>query len=188
MRLTVSAPSEHRSRLEACLQSGVGASIDWSTEGDADVVIGTPGRGRLAGCAAWPGPEAAAALVAAGWERRLDQQDMERLNQVGRALASEQNLDRLLDLILSSARELLDAEAGSLYLVDEQEDKRELVFAHTQNAKVSLPYHQFRMPISTGTLAGFTAATGESLNLEDVYKLPEDAPYHFSDAFDRQAR
>jgi len=187
VRLTVSAPSEHRSRLEACLQSGVGAFIDWSTEGDADVVIGTPGRGRLAGCAAWPGPEAAAALVAAGWERRLDQQDMERLNQVGRALASEQNLDRLLDLILSSARELLDAEAGSLYLVDEQEGKRELVFAHTQNAKVSLPYHQFRMPISTGTLAGFTAATGESLNLEDVYKLPEDAPYHFSDAFDRQA-
>jgi HD-GYP domain-containing protein (c-di-GMP phosphodiesterase class II) len=188
LRLTVSAPSEHRSSLEACLRSDLAGQVDWSVEGDADVVIGTPGRGRLAGCAAWPGPEAAAALVAAGWERRLDQQDMERLNQVGRALASEQNLDRLLDLILSSARELLDAEAGSLYLVDEQNGKRELVFAHTQNAKVSLPYHQFRMPISKGTLAGFAAVTGESLNLEDVYKLPEDAPYHFSDAFDRQAR
>jgi HD-GYP domain-containing protein (c-di-GMP phosphodiesterase class II) len=188
VRLTVSAPSEHRSSLGACLRSDLAGNIDWTPEGDADVVIGTRGRGRLAGCAAWPGPEAAAALVAAGWERRLDQQDMERLNQVGRALASEQNLDRLLDLILSSARELLDAEAGSLYLVDEQDGKRELVFAHTQNAKVSLPYHQFRMPISTGTLAGFAAATGESLNLEDVYKLPDDAPYHFSDAFDRQAR
>ena len=113
---------------------------------------------------------------------------MERLNQVGRSLASEQKLDRLLDLILSSARELLNAEAGSLYLVDEQEGKRELVFAHTQNAKVSLPYDQFRMPISKGTLAGFVAATGESLNLEDVYRLPENAPYQFSDAFDRQAR
>ncbi|HXC18179.1 MAG TPA: hypothetical protein VNV60_12125, partial [Holophagaceae bacterium] len=146
MRLTVSAPSEHRSRLEACLRGDLVGHVDWSVEGDADVVIGTRGRGRLAGCVVWPGPEAAAALVAAGWERRLDQQDMERLNQVGRALASEQNLDRLLDLILSSARELLDAEAGSLYLVDEQDGKRELVFAHTQNAKVSLPYHQFRMP------------------------------------------
>ena len=188
MRLTVSAPPEHRSSLQACLRGDLAGQVDWTDKGDADVVIGTPGRGRLAGCESWPGPEAAAALVEAGWERRLDQQDMERLNQVGRALASEQNLDRLLDLILSSARELLDAEAGSLYLVDEQEDKRELVFAHTQNAKVSLPYHQFRMPITKGTLAGFTAATGESLNLEDVYKLPVDAPYHFNDAFDRQAR
>ena len=188
MRLTVSAPSEHRSSLEASLRGGMAGHLDWVEGGNADVVIGLPGYGRLAGCAAWPGVEAAAALIAAGWERRLDQQGMERLNQVGRALASEQNLDRLLDLILSSARELLDAEAGSLYLVDEQEGKRELVFAHTQNAKVSLPYHRFRMPISTGTLAGFAAATGQSLNLEDVYKLPADAPYHFSDAFDRQAR
>jgi HD-GYP domain-containing protein (c-di-GMP phosphodiesterase class II) len=188
VRLTVSAPSEHRSSLEACLRSDLAGHIAWATEGDADVVVGASGHGRLAGCEAWPGAEAAAALVAAGWERRLDQQDMERMNKVGRALASEQNLDRLLDLILSSARELLDAEAGSLYLVDEQDGKRELVFAHTQNAKVSLPYHQFRMPISKGTLAGFVATTGESLNLEDVYRLPEDAPYHFSDAFDRQAR
>ena len=188
MRLTVSAPPEHRSSLEASLRGGMAGHIEWMEAGDADVVIGTAGRARLAGCPAWPGAEAAAALVAAGWERRLDQQDMERLNQVGCALASEQNLDRLLDLILSSARELLEAEAGSLYLVDEQDGKRELVFAHTQNAKVSLPYHQFRMPISKGTLAGFVAATGESLNLEDVYRLPENAPYQFSDAFDRQAR
>ncbi|MBS1785157.1 MAG: GAF domain-containing protein [Acidobacteria bacterium] len=188
MRLTVSVPPEHRSSLEACLRGDLAGHIEWLASGDADVVLGGPGRGRLAGCASWPGAEAAAALVAAGWERRLDQQDMERLNQVGRALASEQNLDRLLDLILTSARELLEAEAGSLYLVDEKAGVRELVFAHTQNAKVSLPYHQFRMPITKGTLAGFVAVTGESLNLEDVYRLPEDAPYHFSDAFDRQAR
>ncbi len=188
MRLTVSVPPEHRSSLDACLRGDLARHIEWVPAGDADVTIGVTGRGRLAGCASWPGAEAAAALVAAGWERRLDQQDMERLNQVGRALASEQNLDRLLDLILTSARELLEAEAGSLYLVDEKGGQRELVFAHTQNAKVSLPYHRFRMPITKGTLAGFAAVTGESLNLEDVYRLPEDAPYHFSDAFDRQAR
>ncbi|MBS1766781.1 MAG: GAF domain-containing protein [Acidobacteria bacterium] len=188
MRLTVAVPPEHRSSLSACLREEVAAQVDWLDRGDADVVLGTKGRGRLAGCETWPGPEAAAALVSAGWERRLDQRDMERLSEVGRALASEQNLDRLLDLILSSARELLDAEAGSLYLAEGEEGKAELVFAHTQNAKVSLPYHQFRMPITKGTLAGFVAATGQSLNLEDVYKLPGDAPYHFSDAFDRQAR
>ncbi|HEU4951657.1 MAG TPA: HD domain-containing phosphohydrolase [Holophagaceae bacterium] len=161
--------------------------IDWTPGPEADVVVGLPGMARLAGCAAWPGAEAAAALVAAGWERRQDQRDMERLSQVGRALASEQNLDRLLDLILSSARELLDAEAGSLYLAEGEAEARELLFAHTQNAKVSLPYHRFRMPITKGTLAGFVAATGESLNLADVYAIPGAAPYRFNDAFDKQA-
>ena len=188
VRLTVAAPPEHRSSLAAALREEVNVQVEWQDQGDADVVVGVPGRGRLAGCAAWPGAEAAAALVAAGWERRLDQRDMERLSEVGRALASEQNLDRLLDLILTSARELVDAEAGSLYLAEGEAGKEELVFAHTQNAKVSLPYHRFRMPITMGTLAGFVAATGQSLNLEDVYQLPPDAPYHFSDAFDRQAR
>ena len=188
MRLTVAVPPEHRSSLVAGLREEVGSQVDWVDGGEADVVIGSRGRGRLAGCPAWPGVEAAAALVEAGWERRLDQRDMERLSEVGRALASEQNLDRLLTLILTSARELLDAEAGSLYLVEGAEGQEELVFAHTQNAKVSLPYHRFRMPITKGTLAGFVAATGDSLNLEDVYKLPPEAPYHFSDAFDRQAR
>ena len=188
MRLTVAAPPEHRSTLAAALRDDLAGQVDWADGPDADVVIGLPGHGRLAGCRAWPGVEGAASLVAAGWERRLDQRDMERLSEVGRALASEQNLDRLLDLILSSARELLDAEAGSLYLAEGEDGQQELVFAHTQNAKVSLPYHRFRMPITKGTLAGFVAATGDSLNLEDVYKLPPEAPYHFSDAFDRQAR
>jgi len=188
VRLTVAAPPEHRSSLAAALREEVRAQVEWQDRGDADVVVGVPGLGRLAGCAAWPGAEAASALVAAGWERRLDQRDMERLSEVGRALASEQNLDRLLDLILTSARELVDAEAGSLYLAEGEEGQPELVLAHTQNAKVDLPYHRFRMPITKGTLAGFVAATGESLNLADVYQLPAGAPYHFSDAFDRQAR
>jgi len=89
---------------------------------------------------------------------------------------------------LVQARRLLSAEAGSIYLVIEDGPTRELLFAHTQNAKVSLPYHRFRMPIDTTSMAGYVAVTGETLAIEDVYRIPESAPYRFNDSFDRQAR
>ena len=155
--------------------------------GPADVVLGVSGEGLFAGCAAWPGVEAALALMKAGWERAKDRRSMERLHEVGRALASEQNLDRLLDLILTKARELLKAEAGSIYLLTGEGDRRELLFAHTQNAKVLLPFHRILMPVSNRTLAGFVALSRESLNIQDVYRISEEAPYRFNDSFDRQA-
>ena len=153
----------------------------------AEVVLGMPGEGHLATCRAWPGPEGACALVETAWARFLDRRRMERLHEVGRALVSEQNLDRLLDLILVQARRLLDAEAGSLYLVVGEGEDRELLFAHTQNAAVDLPYHRFRMPISPDSMAGFVAATGRSLNIPDVQELGPDAPYRFNDSFDRRS-
>jgi HD-GYP domain-containing protein (c-di-GMP phosphodiesterase class II) len=155
--------------------------------GPADVVLGTAGEGLFAGCGTWPGGEAALALVKAGWERAQDRRSMARLHEVGRALASEQDLDRLLDLILTKARELLRAEAGSIYLLNGEGERRELLFAHTQNAKVRLPFHRVVMPVSDRTLAGFVALSGASLNLQDVYRIPEEAPYRFNDSFDRQA-
>ena len=159
--------------------------MDWRDQGPADVVVGVEGIGLLAQCTSWPGEEGAMALIQAGYERIRDRARMGRLNEVGRALVSEQHLDKLLDLILSQGRALLRAEAGSLYLVDD--DGKELIFAHTQNAKLDLPYHRFRMPITTSTLAGFVASTGESLNIPDVYAIPGDAPYSFTDSFDRQS-
>ena len=159
--------------------------MEWKDQGPADVVVGVEGVGSLAQCTQWPGEEGALALIQAGYERIRDRARMGRLHEVGRALVSEQHLDRLLDLILSQGRALLRAEAGSLYLVDD--DGKELIFAHTQNAKLDMPYHRFRMPITTSTLAGFVASTGESLNISDVYEIPRDAPYSFSDSFDIQS-
>lgn len=187
MRFTVLIPPEHRNTLLDHIPREIRRSLVFGDGDSADVVIGVPGEGRLAGCPAWPGMEGAVALVHAGWARVKDLIHMERLNQIGRALASEQHLDRLLELILRLGRELLGAEAGSLYLVTDTTGEPELLFAHTQNAKVSLPYHRFKMPISTSSMAGFVAATGEPLAIDDVYAIPEDALYHFNDSFDKQA-
>jgi HD-GYP domain-containing protein (c-di-GMP phosphodiesterase class II) len=162
--------------------------LEWVDQGPADVVIGLPGEGALATCPTWPGDDGVFALLEAGFQRLRDRRTMERLHEVGRALVSEQDLNKLLEMILVQARQLLSAEAGSLYLVVEEGESKELLFAHTQNAKVSLPYHRFKMPISKSSMAGFVATTGQCLNIEDVYRIPDNAPYHFNDSFDRQAR
>jgi HD-GYP domain-containing protein (c-di-GMP phosphodiesterase class II) len=163
------------------------SALVFTGETPADVVLGLPGEGMFATCPSWPGPEAALALMKAGWERAKDRQSMTRLHEVGRALVSEQNLDRLLDLILSKVREVLKAEAGSIFLLTGEGDRREMVFAHTQNALVNLPFHRVSMAVSRQTLAGYVALTSESLNLPDVYRIPPDAPYRFNDSFDRQS-
>jgi HD-GYP domain-containing protein (c-di-GMP phosphodiesterase class II) len=187
LRFTVAVPPKHRITLEQLAAGEMRRALVLVDAGPADVVLGLPGEGAFATCEVWPGPEAAEALLRAGWERLKDRRNMERLHEVGRALASEQNLDRLLDLILTKARELLKAEAGSIYLLTGEDEHRELLFAHTQNARVSLPYHRFAMPVSHETLAGFVALTRETLNLPDVYGIPVEAPYRFNDSFDRQA-
>ena len=187
MRFTVAVPPEHRSTLLARVGAEIRQALVFVDEGPAEVNLGRPGDGELAACGIWPGEEGALALVRAGWERLKDRRNMGRLHAVGQALASEQNLDRLLDLILTKARELLKAEAGSIYLLREGAGGQELLFAHTQNEKIQLPFHRVVMPVTRETLAGFVALSKASLNLEDVYQIPETAPYRFKDSFDRQA-
>jgi len=164
----------------------VGKVLDWADAGPGDVVLGTDGEGWLSGCASWPGVEAAAALVQAGFERWKDRRSMDRLNEIGRALASEQDLGRLLDLILTHGRRLVQAEAGSIYQAEAGPEGPELVFAHAQNAKVDLPYRRTRKRVSADWMAGFVAMTGATLNLPDVYRLPLDAPYSFDSTFDQK--
>jgi HD-GYP domain-containing protein (c-di-GMP phosphodiesterase class II) len=187
LRFTVAVLPENRNILLDLSTGEMRSALVFVNEAPADVVLGLPGEGAFASCPSWPGAEAALALMKAGWERAKDRQSMTRLHEVGRALVSEQNLDRLLDLILSKARELLKAEAGSIYLLTGEGERREMLFAHTQNARVNLPFHRISMAVSRQTLAGFVALTSETLNLPDVYRIPSDAPYRFNDTFDRQA-
>ena len=187
LRFTVAIPPEHRNTLLDLIAGEMRGSLVFISGAPADVVVGLPGSGVFATCGSWPGPEAALALLRAGFERAKDRQSMDRLHEVGRALASEQNLDRLLDLILTKARELVQAEAGSIYLLSGDGERREMLFAHTQNARVSLPFHRIVLPVSSRTLAGYVALNRETLNIADVYEIPAAAPYKFNDSFDRQA-
>jgi HD-GYP domain-containing protein (c-di-GMP phosphodiesterase class II) len=100
-----------------------------------------------------------------------------------------QDLDILLERILSEARRVVNADAGSIYIV--RDDKLVINYAQNDTKQSELPegekliYKVFTVPVSTQSISGYAAATGEPVNIADVYEIPDDAPYGFDPSYDR---
>jgi HD-GYP domain-containing protein (c-di-GMP phosphodiesterase class II) len=119
-------------------------------------------------------------------ELRRAVSDLETLNKIGVALSTERNTDALLELILSKSREITSADAGSLYLVEEEPgDGKHLVFKLTQSDSHSVPFRQFTMPIDTHSIAGYAAATGQILDIKDAYRI-RHLPFRLNRDFDQK--
>lgn len=100
-------------------------------------------------------------------ERRTHQ--LTSLNEVARSLTSTLELDRLLNQILQSAVEILNCEAGSLLLADEQTD--ELVFEAAVGPVADDLIGQ-RLPAGAG-LVGKAVETRQPLIANDVRRSKE---------------
>ncbi|MGA7188989.1 MAG: hypothetical protein WBY66_10865, partial [Candidatus Acidiferrales bacterium] len=86
------------------------------------------------------------------------EREREQLNEIGVALSSQRDTQALLNLILAKAREITRADAGSLYLVeDEGEGQRHLRFILTQNDSLEFPFKEFILPLAEDSMAGYTA-------------------------------
>ncbi len=116
--------------------------------------------------------------AAAANERQLE------LVRVGIALTGERDLERLLQLILSTARELVGADAGSLFLIEERNGSSLLRFVLAQNDSVPATMVTTTMPMDTSSLAGYVATTGEVVTVADARFLADDVPYRFNRSFD----
>ena len=133
----------------------------------------------------------AAALVAARRATRLEGRsatDVTELSRIGVALSTERDLLTLLELILTQARRLSSADAGSLYLVEHHEGAPStLRFKLSQNHTLpSLPFSEAVIPLDHASLAGYAASTGQPLIIPDVYLLPEDVSYKQNRSFDEK--
>lgn len=109
-----------------------------------------------------------------------------RFADIGAALTEARSLNELLETILTELRGLTSSDAGSIYRVIETGDGKQLRFESAQNDSIDLPDQRFTLPMDRSSIAGYCAVENEALNLSDVYDLPEDAPYSFSDDFDRE--
>ncbi len=108
---------------------------------------------------------------------------VEALNAIGQALTAIVDRKELLAELLRRARNLLNADSGSVYLVEDGA----LVFAAAQNDTVSFePNVGIRLPIDATSLAGWVALRAEPLNIPDVDLLPDDAPYRLNRSFDQR--
>lgn len=131
---------------------------------------------------------------------------LEELNRIGAALSAERDTGRLLDLILTKAREITDSDAGSVYVAElaepdaggpridqtgsgssEAEPLRRLRVKIAQNDSAALPFREATLEITRESIAGYVALTGDSVMLDDAYALPGGVPYTFNRAFDESA-
>jgi len=113
------------------------------------------------------------------------------LIEIGIALTSVRDLDELLDLIVTEARRFTGCDAASLYITE----KEQLRFALTQNETLCerlgeeafrALFHTFFVPIDTDSVAGYVAATGEKVLIDDAYALSEGTPFTIDSTFDER--
>jgi HD-GYP domain-containing protein (c-di-GMP phosphodiesterase class II) len=126
-------------------------------------------------------------LDAAEQRVRLER-ELSELNAIGIQLSAERNLDVLLETILTKAREITRADAGSLYLVEESVNgPARLRFAVAQCESVDIPFRTVSLPLDHKSVAGYVALSGAIVNLVDAYAPPADSPFQINRWFDDNA-
>ncbi len=88
--------------------------------------------------------------------------EMHSMQQIGKTLSSILDRDRLLVLIMDEVTRLMDAERGTLYIVESE--KGELWSKIAQKSEIK----EIRLKIGVG-IAGHVAKTGEIINIKDAY-------------------
>ncbi|MBP7736838.1 MAG: GAF domain-containing protein [Spirochaetes bacterium] len=113
--------------------------------------------------------------------------DQEDLINMGRALSTEKDQDKLLRLFLFLSKRITGADAGSIFLVEQDEEgKMRLRFKYSHTFSRDIPLEEMVLPMDKKSISGYVAVTGQVLNISDAYNLPPDAPYSFNLSFDRK--
>lgn len=94
----------------------------------------------------------------------------------------------VLESVLTEARKLGEADAGTIYLINQN---KQLGFVYAQNTTIfpgsaanRMTYLDSTLPMDKNSIAGYVALSATILNIPDVRCLPDDAPYTFNDSFD----
>ncbi len=121
-----------------------------------------------------------------------EQLKLQQLLDINKELERVKDVDILLEKILTVARRLVNADAGSIYT----KEGENLKFSYTQNETLQrrlgpgkkLIYKTFLVPINHSSISGHVAITGETLNIPDVYHINTDeVPYSFDRSYDEKA-
>jgi GAF domain-containing protein len=99
-------------------------------------------------------------------------------------VSKPQPTEELLRRVLLKSRRLTGAEAGTIFLIRGSGRTRRLEASNAQNDIVSLEPAQIVVPVSQSSIAGFTAITGETVFVDDLYDIGNDVPYTFDPSFD----
>ncbi|MEW6664628.1 MAG: HD domain-containing phosphohydrolase [Thermodesulfobacteriota bacterium] len=118
-----------------------------------------------------------------------EKEKLQLITQISLDFNETKDIDLLLERILTNVRKFVNADAGSIYL----KLGGMLNFSYTQNDTLQkrltpgrkLIYNTFSMPINNRSIAGYVAKNSATVNIPDVYAMPEGVPYTFDSQFDR---
>jgi sigma-B regulation protein RsbU (phosphoserine phosphatase) len=99
-------------------------------------------------------------------------QELNAMRTVSEVMTTNIKLDDLLSLILNKLITTINAERGTLYLVDEERGE---LWSRVLLEDVG-PLSEIRLKIGDG-IAGYVAGTGETLNIPDAYADPRFNQY-----------
>lgn len=106
---------------------------------------------------------------------------VKRLSNIGRSLSGELNLDALLEIIVSEARELTNADGGTLYIIENnslvfkivQNESLNIVMGGTSGVNITFP----PVEMKESNVSAYVAMRGITVNIADVYNYK---PFDFT--------
>ncbi len=111
-------------------------------------------------------------------QARRQHRQFEELNRIGIALSAERDIDKLQEFILTTMRQLTNADGASLWRVKAVEGSSPvLVLASSQNFSIDKnTYSDFQVPVDEKTVVGYTVTMGTSQIYGDAYNPPPGKP------------
>src|SRR6267142_4514517 len=110
-------------------------------------------------------------------QARRQHRQFEELNRIGIALSAERDMGKLQEFILTTMRQLTNADGASLWLKDVGADGvAKLGLASSQNTSLDNTYQDFKVPVDEKTVVGYTVTVGTSQIYDDAYHPPPGKP------------
>jgi HD-GYP domain-containing protein (c-di-GMP phosphodiesterase class II) len=99
------------------------------------------------------------------------------LNRIGIALSAERDINKLQQFILTTMRQLTNADGASLWLKTVGEHGEPVLFlASSENTSIDNTYQAFTVPVDEKSVVGYTVSVGTSQIYDDAYNPPPGKP------------
>lgn len=121
-------------------------------------------------------------------ESKSREEKLQRIIESEKTLNEIKDVDVLLERILTEARDIVHADAGSIYIIEENNLKIRYAQNDTQQRKLApgqkLPFQSFSFPINEKSMCGYCVLTQEMINEPDVYAISPEKKYSFNKSSD----
>ena len=114
--------------------------------------------------------------------------ELDELLGISRAMSSQRDIRKLLDLILQKSRQITGADAGSVYVLEPKEDgapgEKRLHFMLSQNDSMQIDFKEFHLAVDSSSIVGRAVLDARPINIADLERPDDDDPFQHNRSFD----